>query len=202
MPSSTRARSCRTTTIWTSTPPGAPCASTTNPACVIVKHLTPCGVCQDDDLVEAYQRAHACDPVSAYGGVMAFNRPVTRRRGHRHLREQAVRGMHHRARVLAGCARHVRRQEERAPAVHRRREPGRRGSGVPCRRGRRAVPGRRRRARRPRRVHGAHQAQAYRSRNGRAHVRLEGVQVGEVQRHRSSRRTTRRWVPAAASRTA
>ena len=47
------------------------------PACVIVKHLTPCGVCQDDDLVAAYQRTHACDPVSAYGGVMAFNRPVT-----------------------------------------------------------------------------------------------------------------------------
>ena len=47
-----------------------------NPACVIVKHLTPCGVCEDDDLVAAYQRAHACDPVSAYGGVMAFNRPV------------------------------------------------------------------------------------------------------------------------------
>ena len=48
-----------------------------NPACVIVKHLTPCGVCEDGDLVAAYQRAHACDPVSAYGGVMAFNRPVT-----------------------------------------------------------------------------------------------------------------------------
>ncbi len=48
-----------------------------NPACVIVKHLTPCGVCEDSDLVAAYQRAHACDPVSAYGGVMAFNRPVT-----------------------------------------------------------------------------------------------------------------------------
>lgn len=47
------------------------------PACVIVKHLTPCGVCQDDNLVAAYARAHECDPVSAYGGVMAFNRPVT-----------------------------------------------------------------------------------------------------------------------------
>ena len=47
------------------------------PACVIVKHLTPCGVCQNDDLVEAYQRAHACDPVSAYGGVIACNTPVT-----------------------------------------------------------------------------------------------------------------------------
>lgn len=47
------------------------------PACVIVKHLTPCGVCEDVDVVRAYQRAHECDPVSAYGGVMAFNRPVT-----------------------------------------------------------------------------------------------------------------------------
>ncbi len=49
----------------------------TEPACVIVKHLTPCGVCECDDVTEAYKRAHECDPVSAYGGVMAFNRPVT-----------------------------------------------------------------------------------------------------------------------------
>lgn len=46
------------------------------PACVIVKHLTPCGVCVADDCVEAYKKAHECDPVSAFGGVMAFNRPV------------------------------------------------------------------------------------------------------------------------------
>lgn len=47
-----------------------------NPACVIVKHLTPCGVAVADDVVEAYVRAHEADPVSAYGGVIAFNRPV------------------------------------------------------------------------------------------------------------------------------
>lgn len=47
------------------------------PACVIVKHLTPCGVCEADDATTAYVRAHECDPVSAYGGVMAFNRAVT-----------------------------------------------------------------------------------------------------------------------------
>ncbi len=47
------------------------------PACVIVKHLTPCGVCVDADVTTAYQRAYECDPVSAYGGVMAFNRAVT-----------------------------------------------------------------------------------------------------------------------------
>lgn len=47
------------------------------PACVIVKHLTPCGVCEDADATTAYKRAHECDPISAYGGVMAFNRAVT-----------------------------------------------------------------------------------------------------------------------------
>lgn len=47
------------------------------PACVIVKHLTPCGVCVDADVTAAYKRAHECDPISAYGGVMAFNRVVT-----------------------------------------------------------------------------------------------------------------------------
>lgn len=47
-----------------------------NPACVIVKHLTPCGVCEADDIVTAYVRAYEADPVSAYGGVIAFNRPI------------------------------------------------------------------------------------------------------------------------------
>ncbi|MHB1341971.1 MAG: bifunctional phosphoribosylaminoimidazolecarboxamide formyltransferase/IMP cyclohydrolase [Coriobacteriia bacterium] len=46
------------------------------PACVIVKHTNPCGTAIDDDLVAAYKRAHEADPVSAYGGVMAFNRTV------------------------------------------------------------------------------------------------------------------------------
>ena len=47
------------------------------PTCVIVKHLNPCGIASCEDIVVAYQRAHDVDPVSAYGGVMAFNRPVT-----------------------------------------------------------------------------------------------------------------------------
>jgi len=46
------------------------------PAVVIVKHTNPCGTAIDDDIVAAYQRAHAADPVSAFGGVMAFNRAV------------------------------------------------------------------------------------------------------------------------------
>jgi phosphoribosylaminoimidazolecarboxamide formyltransferase/IMP cyclohydrolase len=47
------------------------------PACVIVKHNNPCGVAIGVDALEAYLKALACDPVSAYGGVIAFNRPVS-----------------------------------------------------------------------------------------------------------------------------
>jgi phosphoribosylaminoimidazolecarboxamide formyltransferase/IMP cyclohydrolase len=48
------------------------------PACVIVKHNNPCGVAIGADATEAYLKALACDPVSAYGGVIALNRPVSR----------------------------------------------------------------------------------------------------------------------------
>ena len=47
------------------------------PACVIVKHANPCGVAVADDIATAYERANACDPVSAYGGVVAVNRPLS-----------------------------------------------------------------------------------------------------------------------------
>jgi phosphoribosylaminoimidazolecarboxamide formyltransferase / IMP cyclohydrolase len=46
------------------------------PACVIVKHANPCGVSTAGSLLEAYRRAHATDPVSAFGGIIAFNRPL------------------------------------------------------------------------------------------------------------------------------
>jgi len=46
------------------------------PACVIVKHANPCGVAVGDNLVEAYGKAWKTDPTSAYGGILAFNRPV------------------------------------------------------------------------------------------------------------------------------
>lgn len=46
------------------------------PTCVIVKHLTPCGIAQADAQPDAYQRAFECDSVSAFGGVMAFNTKV------------------------------------------------------------------------------------------------------------------------------
>jgi phosphoribosylaminoimidazolecarboxamide formyltransferase/IMP cyclohydrolase len=47
-----------------------------NPACVIVKHANPCGVAVGRSLLEAYRNALACDPVSAFGGIIAVNRPL------------------------------------------------------------------------------------------------------------------------------
>ena len=46
------------------------------PACVIVKHANPCGVAVSDDITDAYVKANACDPVSAFGGIVALNRAV------------------------------------------------------------------------------------------------------------------------------
>ena len=46
----------------------------TDPACAIVKHNNPCGTAEQKTLAEAYRQALACDPVSAFGGVLAFNR--------------------------------------------------------------------------------------------------------------------------------
>ncbi len=46
------------------------------PACVIVKHANPCGVAEGADPREAYERAFATDPTSAFGGIIAFNRPL------------------------------------------------------------------------------------------------------------------------------
>ena len=47
------------------------------PAVAIIKHANPCGIAVGADIAEAHRKAHACDPVSAYGGVIASNRPVT-----------------------------------------------------------------------------------------------------------------------------
>jgi phosphoribosylaminoimidazolecarboxamide formyltransferase/IMP cyclohydrolase len=47
------------------------------PACVIVKHANPCGVAVAADALAAYELAYRTDPTSAYGGIIAFNRPLT-----------------------------------------------------------------------------------------------------------------------------
>jgi phosphoribosylaminoimidazolecarboxamide formyltransferase/IMP cyclohydrolase len=47
------------------------------PAVAIIKHANPCGIAVGADVAEAHRRAHACDPVSAFGGVIATNAPVS-----------------------------------------------------------------------------------------------------------------------------
>ncbi len=46
------------------------------PTCVIVKHANPCGVATGDNILAAYDRAFKTDPTSAFGGIIAFNRPL------------------------------------------------------------------------------------------------------------------------------
>ena len=48
------------------------------PACVIVKHANPCGVAVDSDQTAAYHTAFSTDPESSFGGIIAFNRPLTK----------------------------------------------------------------------------------------------------------------------------
>jgi phosphoribosylaminoimidazolecarboxamide formyltransferase/IMP cyclohydrolase len=48
----------------------------TSPACVIVKHANPCGVAVAENILAAYEKAFQTDPTSAFGGILAFNRPL------------------------------------------------------------------------------------------------------------------------------
>ncbi|MDF3045144.1 MAG: purH [Ornithinibacter sp.] len=47
------------------------------PTVAVVKHANPCGIAVGADIAEAHRKAHDCDPVSAFGGIIAANRPVT-----------------------------------------------------------------------------------------------------------------------------
>jgi phosphoribosylaminoimidazolecarboxamide formyltransferase/IMP cyclohydrolase len=49
----------------------------TEPAVAIIKHANPCGIAVGADVADAHRKAHACDPLSAFGGVIATNRPVS-----------------------------------------------------------------------------------------------------------------------------
>ncbi|NDE52862.1 MAG: bifunctional phosphoribosylaminoimidazolecarboxamide formyltransferase/IMP cyclohydrolase PurH, partial [Actinobacteria bacterium] len=49
----------------------------TDPAAVVIKHANPCGVAVASDIETAYRRAHECDPVSAFGGIVGLNRTMT-----------------------------------------------------------------------------------------------------------------------------
>ncbi|WP_405999033.1 bifunctional phosphoribosylaminoimidazolecarboxamide formyltransferase/IMP cyclohydrolase [Streptomyces sp. NBC_00829] len=48
------------------------------PCVAVIKHANPCGIAVGADVAEAHRKAHACDPLSAFGGVIAVNRPVSK----------------------------------------------------------------------------------------------------------------------------
>ena len=60
------------------------------PACVIVKHANPCGVAVAESLLSAYEKAYLSDSVSAFGGIIAFNRPLNRETAARIVAQQFV----------------------------------------------------------------------------------------------------------------
>ena len=60
------------------------------PACVIVKHANPCGVAVSDSIADAYQKAYTTDPTSAFGGIIAFNRPLDAATAEQILTQQFV----------------------------------------------------------------------------------------------------------------
>ena len=162
------------------------------PAVVIVKHANPCGVAEGDSLSDAYERALRCDPVSAFGGIVALNRTLDAEAAAQDRRD-FYRGDHRAGRDRRGD-RHHRRQEEppasfgRRPArpARARPEPAHRGGRLP-----RAGPRQRRRRR-----HGSHGGDAARALEpgaGRPRLRLPGRQARQVERHRlCARRCDRR----------
>ena len=93
-PRSCRARSFRSTTSPMRTPRSSACASFAAPACVIVKHANPCGVAIGASIGAAYDRAFRTDPTSAFGGIIAFNRPLDGETAARHPRAPVRRGDH------------------------------------------------------------------------------------------------------------
>ena len=69
-------RNSATTTSTTPMPPSNASSEFDGPAVAIIKHANPCGVALGETQLEAYRKALECDPVSAYGGIIALNRPL------------------------------------------------------------------------------------------------------------------------------
>jgi phosphoribosylaminoimidazolecarboxamide formyltransferase/IMP cyclohydrolase len=114
---SSRARSCRFNNLADSDAAwecAKSLASVEGAACVIVKHANPCGVAVADTPLAAYRNAFATDPVSAFGGIIAFNRPIDAPTLEA-VSAQVPRSAG-RARIHGGCALGDRPEEERPRA--------------------------------------------------------------------------------------
>ncbi len=157
------------------------------PACVIVKHANPCGVAVGASPAEAYAKAWQTDPTSAYGGIVAFNRPFDGAAAEAiHANKQFVEVLIAPAITRRG-ARAVRGQAQRAPARGADRADGQHAR-LQARRRRTAAARRRRPQRAARRAARGHAPAADRAAARRPDVRLEGGQVRQEQRDRLLRR--------------
>ena len=152
-------------------------------AVAIIKHANPCGVALGASLLEAYERALACDPVSAFGGVIAVNRRLDADAARKMV------GNLHRSDHRAGGGRRGagdrRRQEEPAPADRRRAaRPAR--ADLERALGLRRPAGAGPRQRRSRRggAEDRHQARPERRRNGGPQLRLARLQARQIERDR------------------
>ncbi len=76
-PSSCTARRCRYNNYVDADAARRAALRPRRPAVAVIKHANPCGIAVGADVAEAHAKAHACDPVSAFGGVIAANRTVT-----------------------------------------------------------------------------------------------------------------------------
>ena len=157
------------------------------PACAIIKHNNPCGVAVGSSALEAYRRAFACDPQSAFGGVICFNRPVDAELA------EALTGQFVEVVLAPGfsddAVEVLSRQAEPAHPRGRRAPPRERlGVGRQARDRRPAGAGPRPRPRGPLGDGGGDRAQAVRGRMGRDAVRVAGVQARALERDRAGAR--------------
>ena len=167
------------------------------PAAAIIKHNNPCGVAVGESIADAYERALACDPQSAYGGVVVLNRDVdadlARRVSENFVELLFAPGYaRRRARGAAREGDPAHHRGLRAPHAATRRAGHAQGDG------RRDAPGQRHRPPGARGHGGRHGAQAQRGGVGRAAVRVEGRQARALERDRAVSTTSARSASARA----
>ena len=171
-----------TTTSPTPTRRGNACASSSSPACVIVKHANPCGVAEGVACGDAYELAYATDPTSAFGGIIAFNTTLDAATAKAILDRQFVEVLiapDYEDGALDYAKKKANVRVLRIPHGEGRNnmDVKRVGSGLLMQTSDiREVT--------PRRAQGGDQARADRGADGRPAVRLARGQVRQVQRHR------------------
>ncbi len=153
------------------------------PACVIVKHANPCGVAVAADLLTAYDRAYAVDPTSAFGGIIAFNRPLDAATVAEILKRQFVEVVLAPSIAADALPLFEKKPNVRVLSVRRTWRRARR-PGIQTHRRWPAGAGRRQRCADRHGSEGGQPTRADRDPDGGSSVRLESGDVRQVERHR------------------